>query len=98
MDQDHRDARLILGELPDASLLVVLTRFDALGGATERIPIGLTVPESVLLMRSLGARHAAMLDGGISAQLLLRDEAGRTAVWKGLRRVPLALLAIPRSD
>jgi hypothetical protein len=98
VDQSHRDARLILGERPDGSLLVVLTRFDGFGGAAGRIPIGLTVPESVVLMAALGARHAAMLDGGISAQLLLRDAAGRTALWKGLRRVPLALLAIPRND
>jgi hypothetical protein len=98
VDQRHRDARLILGERPDGSLLVVLTRFDALGGAAERAPIGLTLPESILLMTALGVRHAAMLDGGISAQLLVRDAAGRVGLWKGLRRVPLALLATPRPD
>jgi hypothetical protein len=97
VDQDHRDARLILGERPDGSLIVVLTRFDLAGRAGERVPIGLTVPESLVLMQSLGARHAAMLDGGISAQLLLRDPAGRVAAWKGLRRVPLALVATPRA-
>jgi hypothetical protein len=98
VDQEHRDARLVLGERGDGSLLVVLTRFDGLGGTAERIPIGLTLPESVLLMGALGARHAAMLDGGISAQLLVRDGAGRVGLWKGLRRVPLALLATPRPD
>jgi hypothetical protein len=98
VDQSHRDARLILAERPDGALLIVLTRFDGLGGAAERVPIGLTVPESAVLMSALGARHAAMLDGGISAQLMLRDAAGRAAVWKGLRRVPLALLAMPRND
>jgi hypothetical protein len=96
VDQDHRDARLILGERPDGALIVLLTRFDLAGRAAERVPIGLTVPESVTLMRSLGVRHAAMLDGGLSAQLLLRDPGGSVAAWKGLRRVPLALVATPR--
>jgi hypothetical protein len=42
-------------------------------------------------MGALGARQAMLLDGGISAQLLLRTPTG-TERWSGLRRVPLALL------
>lgn len=96
VDRKHRDARLILAELPDRSLLIALTRYDALVRVSERIPIGLTVPESVALMQALGARHAVMLDGGISAQLLVRDSTGAARTWKGLRQVPLALIGRPR--
>lgn len=98
VDRKHRDARLILGELPDGSLIIALTRYDALGGAAERVPIGLTVPESVVMMQSLGTRNAVMLDGGISAQLVLRDSTGTAQVWKGLRNVPLGFIAIPRKN
>lgn len=96
VEQTHRDARLILAERPDGTLLIVLTRFAALGPAAERVPIGLTLPESIVLMEALGARHAAMLDGGISAQLLVRAGDGTAHVWRGLRAVPLALVATPR--
>lgn len=96
VDRHHRDARLILGQLPDGALLVVLTRYDGLGGSAQRIPIGLTVPESVALMGALGARHAVMLDGGISAQMLVRQPDGVALKWNGLRNVPLALVARPR--
>jgi hypothetical protein len=92
----HRDARLVLAELPDGALLLVLTRYGALGGVAQRVPIGLTLPETVLLLGALGARHAVMLDGGVSAQLLLRPAAGTAQQWRGLRRVPLALIATPR--
>lgn len=92
LDRDHRDARLIFGEQSDGRLLLVLTRYDALHGLVQRVPVGLTVPESVLLAAALGARHAVMLDGGISAQMLLRDGTGELHKWSGLRAVPLALL------
>ncbi|HEU5153363.1 MAG TPA: phosphodiester glycosidase family protein [Gemmatimonadales bacterium] len=55
----------------------------------------MTIPETGLLMRSLGAVSAVALDGGISAQLLLRDTGGLTHQWPGLRSVPLAVSAIP---
>jgi hypothetical protein len=96
VNQEHRDARLILGERADGTLVVVLTRFDAFGSAAERIPIGLNLPESIVLMRALGARQAAMLDGGISAQMALRSSDGRVQAWRGLRPVPLALVVTPR--
>ena len=98
LDRDHRDARLILAEDSAGRMLVILTRYDALGSASARVPIGLTVPESIVLIAAMGARHAVMLDGGVSAQLLVRDAAGQTRVWKGMRAVPLALVARPRSD
>jgi hypothetical protein len=96
VDQNHRDARLILGEDGNGRLLIVLTRYDAMRGAVSRIPIGLTVPESIALLGALGARHAVMLDGGVSAQLLLRGDDA-THVWRGMRNVPLALIATPRA-
>lgn len=96
VDVAHRDARLALGRLRDGRLLVVLTRFDALGETLGFVPFGLTVPEMAALMGALGCRDAVLLDGGISAQLLVRDAAGAAHEWRGVRRVPLGLIAIPR--
>ena len=93
----HRDARLALGETRDGHLLVVMTRFDAMGEAAAQVPLGPTTPEMAAIMGALGACDAVMLDGGISAQLLLRDPARSPALeWRGLRRVPLALIARAR--
>lgn len=47
-------------------------------------------------MGALGARHAVMLDGGISAQMLIRPQGGAGRQWRGLRPVPLALVVLPR--
>jgi hypothetical protein len=41
-------------------------------------------------MGALGARKAVALDGGLSAQLLVREQ-GRAHTWAGMRRVPLGL-------
>lgn len=98
MDHGHRDARLALGQLGDGSLIIALTRFDALGGALGAVPFGLTVPEMAALMGALGCRDAVALDGGVSAQMLVRDLSGRVHTWRGMRRVPLALIALPRVD
>jgi hypothetical protein len=96
IDLTHRDARLALGALADGRLVVALTRFDALGPAFGGVPFGLTIPEMSAVMGALGCRWAVALDGGVSAQLALRDSAGTRQVWRGLRRVPLALIATPR--
>jgi hypothetical protein len=93
----HRDARLALGETRDGFLLVVMTRFDAVGEAAGFVPWGPTTPEMAAILGALGARDAVMLDGGISAQLLLRDPARRAPLrWPGLRKVPLGLIARSR--
>jgi exopolysaccharide biosynthesis protein len=97
IDVAHRDARLAIGRLVDGRLVVAMTRFDGLGGAFERLPFGLTVPEMAAVMGALGARDAVMLDGGISAQLMVREPTGRPREWAGLRAVPLALVGRPRS-
>jgi hypothetical protein len=96
VDLAHRDARLALGTLPDGRVLVALTRFDALGGALGVVPAGPTVPEMAAIMGALGARDAVLLDGGISAQLRVRDASGAARRWPGLRRVPLGLVAAER--
>ena len=95
LDLQHRDARLALGLDDRGSLIIALTRFDVLGSSFGSIPFGLTIPETALLMRALGAESAVALDGGISAQLLLRDAWGETHQWPGLRSVPLGLSAVP---
>ena len=92
----HRDARLALGLDRDGKVLVALTRFDAGGEALGFLPLGLTVPEMAALMGALGARQAMLLDGGISAQMLVRDARGSVRTWRGVRRVPLGLVAVPR--
>jgi hypothetical protein len=91
----HRDARLALGVDSAGRMLIALTRFDALGPSFGSIPFGLTIPETALVLRALGAETAVALDGGISAQLLLRDAAGTVHKWPGLRTVPLGLSAVP---
>lgn len=98
LDRNHRDARLIFAEDSAGRILILLTRYDGLGTAAGRVPIGLTLPESIVLIAALGARHAVMLDGGVSAQLLVRNASGHTRAWKGMRAVPLALVARARSD
>lgn len=92
----HRDARLAIGQLEDGRLLLVLTRFAALGDALGQVPLGLTTPEMAAVMGGLGARRALALDGGLSAQLALRDDGGALHKWRGTRSVPLALVATPR--
>lgn len=94
IDLTHRDARLAIGLLEDGSVLVALTRFDALGDALGAVPAGLTVPEMSGLMAVVGATDAVLLDGGISAQLMVQDSVGERKIWKGLRRVPLGFYGV----
>ncbi|WP_411282229.1 phosphodiester glycosidase family protein [Gemmatimonas sp.] len=91
LDRDHRDIRLALGVRSDGHVLIALSRYDGVGRFAERLPIGPTTMEMAEVMRRLGAVDALMLDGGLSAQLLLRH-GGVTHRWDGLRRVPLALV------
>jgi hypothetical protein len=98
LDLAHRDARAAIGRSADGQLIVALTRFDALGGSLGFIPFGLTVPEMAAVMGALGARDAVLLDGGISAQMLVRETGGVTHQWSGLRAVPLGLVASQRME
>jgi uncharacterized protein YigE (DUF2233 family) len=95
VDLTHRDARLALGQDADGNILVVLTRFDGAGRALDFVPFGLTVPEMATVLEALGARNAVLLDGGISSQLLIREDQ-QVHRWRGLRKVPLGLLVVPR--
>lgn len=95
VDVSHRDARLGVGQLADGRLLIVLTRFDGLGESLGSIPFGPTIPEFAALMGALGAKQAVALDGGISGQMLIRDAEG-THTWRGLRKVPMALVVLPK--
>lgn len=95
IDSTHRDIRLAIGTRADGRVLVVLSRYAGAGAIGERMPIGPTTGEMAEALRQLGVRDALMLDGGLSAQLLVRDGA-RMERWDGLRRVPLALLGVQR--
>ena len=96
VDLEHRDARLAVGVQRDGRVLVALTRFEGLGGVLSNLPFGLTTPEMAALMGALGCRQAMLLDGGISSQLQLRAADGSVHRWRGLRRVPLGLVVLPR--
>jgi len=89
----HRDARLAIGSAADGTLVIAMTRFDGLGESFGAVPFGITSPEMAAVMGALGARDAVMLDGGISAQLFIRDRDGESRTWRGMRAVPLALIA-----
>lgn len=98
VSRTHHDARLALGQTRDGRLLIVMTRFDAVGEGGGGFPLGPTTPEMAAIMGALGASDAVMLDGGISAQLLLRDPSRKRPMrWPGVRKVPLALIARPRA-
>jgi exopolysaccharide biosynthesis protein len=88
----HRDARLALGTLPDGRVVVALTRFDAFGETLGRVPFGLTAQEMAAVMDALGCRDALLLDGGISGQMLLREQSGAERSWPGTRSVPMGLV------
>jgi hypothetical protein len=96
IDVAHRDSRLALGLLRDGRILIALTRFDALAGTADELPVGPTTPEMAALMGALGCRRAVLLDGGISGQLLVRPSRGEPMAWRAWRRVPLGLVAFPR--
>lgn len=91
LDRSHRDIRLTLGVRADGHVVIALSRYDGAGTFAERLPLGPTTMAIAETMRRLGAVSALMLDGGLSAQLLLRDGV-ITHRWNGLRSVPLALV------
>ena len=96
VDLTHRDARLAIGVLRDGAVLVVMTRFDVFGPTLGAVPFGLTTPEMATFMGALGCARAVMLDGGISAQMQVREAGGSVQRWEGWRRVPMGLVAVPR--
>lgn len=95
VDVAHRDGRLAIGELDDGRFLVALTRFHGFGELSPPLPLGLTLEEMAVVMRRLGCRRAVSLDGGVSAQLLVREDVRHTLIWRGWRPVPLGLIVEP---
>lgn len=98
VDLDHRDSRLALCSTTDGSLVVVITRFDGLGGTGSTFPWGPTVTEMAAYMRSLGCRQAMLLDGGMSSQLVARNANGSLVRFSNWRAVPLGLVVMPRAS
>lgn len=96
VDVAHRDARAAICIDHDERIVIALTRFNAMGSRLGFIPFGLTSPEMAGVMGALGCRDAMLLDGGISAQLMLRDATGATHSWHGVRDVPVGLVMRPR--
>jgi hypothetical protein len=92
VDVDHRDGRLAIGLTENGQLVVAITRFYALGERGPALPMGLTLAEMATVMRRLGCHRAVSLDGGISAQLMVREN-GRQRIWRGWRAVPFGLVA-----
>ena len=91
VDRTHRDGRLALGLLRDGRVLLALTRLEGLGGLLEVVPFGPTTPEMAAVMGALGCARAVLLDGGISGQMMLREQGVRR-VWPGLRPVAAGLV------
>jgi hypothetical protein len=98
VDPTHRDIRFALGQRADGTVLLVLSRLDTDVPLADRTPVGPTVREMAWALRALGATRALLLDGGLSAQLLVRGPDGRVQAWPGLRAVPLGMVAVPRPD
>jgi hypothetical protein len=94
VDVEHRDARLAIGALPDGRIVLAITRFNGLGPISPALPLGLNLAEMAAVMRGLGCTRAVSLDGGVSAQLMTREN-GRRRIWHGWRSVPLGLVAEP---
>lgn len=94
VDVEHRDARLAIGALRDGKLVVAITRFNGLGPISPALPLGLNLSEMAEVMRRLGCVRAVSLDGGVSAQLMTKEN-GLRRVWHGWRSVPLGLVAEP---
>jgi phosphodiester glycosidase len=94
VDVEHRDARLALGALGDGKLVVAITRFNGLGPISPALPLGLNLSEMAEVMRRLGCVRAVSLDGGVSAQLMTKEN-GLRRFWRGWRSVPLGLVAEP---
>lgn len=95
VDLTHRDTRLAVCTLGDGSLVILLTRFTALGSAGSTLPWGPTVPEIAEYMLAMGCKRAMLLDGGISSQLAVRNNDGTLRRWPNWRPVPLAMVIRP---
>ena len=86
-----RNPRTLAGVRADGTLLLV-----TVDGRRPGWSAGMTLRESALLMRSLGARDALNLDGGGSTTMVVRGEVvNRPSDRVGERPVSDALLVLP---
>ncbi len=95
LSRTHRDRRLTLCLGGDGLVRLLLSNFEVFGGAAGTIPVGLTIPEQAIVAAAAGCRDAVALDGGISAQLVVRFPS-RVRRMPGWREVPLMMLIRPR--
>ena len=91
LSRTHRDRRFTLCLGDDGLVRLLLSNFEVFGQDASRIPIGLTIPEQAVVAAAAGCRDAVALDGGISAQLVVRGSRGRHRM-PGWRTVPLVML------
>lgn len=96
VDLGHRDARLALGLDGRGRILVALTRFIGVAGHGTSFPYGPTLPEMAELMRRLGAVRAVGLDGGLSSQLVVREQDGTLTRHSNWRMVPVGVEVVRR--
>lgn len=95
LSRTHRDRRLTLCLGPDGLVRLLLSNFEVFGQNAGTIPVGLTIPEQATIAAAAGCSDAVALDGGISAQLVIRFP-GRLRRMPGWREVPLMMLIRPR--
>jgi len=95
LSRTHRDRRLTLCTGADGTVRLLLSNFELFGEPAGTIPVGLTLPEQAIIAAAAGCRDAVALDGGISAQLVVRFP-GRVRRMPGWRAVPLMMLIRPR--
>jgi len=95
LSRTHRDRRLTLCMGGDGLVRLLLSNFEVFGESAGTIPVGLTIPEQATIAAALGCADAVALDGGISAQLVVRFPH-RVRRMPGWREVPLMMLIRPR--
>jgi len=91
LSRTHRDRRLTLCLGSDGLVRLLLSNFEVFGQPAGTIPVGLTIPEQAAIAAAAGCTDAVALDGGISAQLVIRF-ARRLRRMPGWREVPLMML------
>jgi hypothetical protein len=95
LSRTHRDRRLTFCLGPDGLVRLLLSNFEVFGEPAGTIPVGLTIPEQATIAAAAGCTDAVALDGGISAQLVVRFPR-RVRRMPGWREVPLMMLIRPR--
>jgi len=95
LSRTHRDRRLTLCLGADGLVRLLLSNFEVFGEPAGTIPVGLTIPEQATIAAAAGCTAAVALDGGISAQLVVRFPR-RLRRMPGWREVPLMMLVRAR--